>query len=152
MLIRNFHLVLFRLAVLSSLARDIQKWEYVPLGPFLGKSFGTTLSPWIITMEALEPFRLPNPVQVGTSVFVGRVLVLIQSPIAQRISCLELLIMARRKLCSVSLFLCKEKKTCSHNNNMTAGSWFKSRRRKSCESRISSGPKAAKLGNHVFTF
>jgi fumarylacetoacetase len=41
-------------------ARDIQKWEYVPLGPFLGKNFGTTLSPWVVTMEALEPFIVPN--------------------------------------------------------------------------------------------
>lgn len=38
-------------------ARDIQKWEYVPLGPFLGKSFASTLSPWIVTLDALEPFR-----------------------------------------------------------------------------------------------
>ncbi len=38
-------------------ARDIQKWEYQPLGPFLGKNFATTVSPWIVTMEALEPFR-----------------------------------------------------------------------------------------------
>ncbi|XP_019389253.1 PREDICTED: fumarylacetoacetase [Crocodylus porosus] len=44
-------------------ARDIQKWEYVPLGPFLGKSFGTTISPWVVTMEALMPFVLPNPTQ-----------------------------------------------------------------------------------------
>lgn len=44
-------------------ARDIQKWEYVPLGPFLGKSFGTTISPWVITMEALMPFAVSNPVQ-----------------------------------------------------------------------------------------
>ena len=40
-------------------ARDIQGWEYQPLGPFLAKSFATTLSPWIVTMEALEPFRCP---------------------------------------------------------------------------------------------
>jgi fumarylacetoacetase len=40
-------------------ARDIQKWEYQPLGPFLAKSFATTLSPWIVTMEALAPFRAP---------------------------------------------------------------------------------------------
>jgi fumarylacetoacetase len=40
-------------------ARDIQAWEYVPLGPFLGKSFATTISPWIIPLEALEPFRVP---------------------------------------------------------------------------------------------
>ena len=38
-------------------ARDIQGWEYQPLGPFLGKSFASTVSPWIVTMEALEPFR-----------------------------------------------------------------------------------------------
>lgn len=46
-------------------ARDIQKWEYVPLGPFLSKSLGTTISPWVVTMEALMPFVLPNPVQVS---------------------------------------------------------------------------------------
>jgi fumarylacetoacetase len=40
-------------------ARDIQKWEYVPLGPFLAKNFATSLSPWVITMEALVPFRVP---------------------------------------------------------------------------------------------
>lgn len=44
-------------------ARDIQKWEYVPLGPFLGKSFGTTISPWVVPMEALMPFVLANTVQ-----------------------------------------------------------------------------------------
>jgi fumarylacetoacetase len=44
-------------------ARDIQKWEYVPLGPFLGKNFGSTISPWIVTMEALEPFRTTSPNQ-----------------------------------------------------------------------------------------
>lgn len=41
-------------------ARDIQKWEYVPLGPFLAKNFGTTISPWIVTMEALKPFLVDN--------------------------------------------------------------------------------------------
>jgi fumarylacetoacetase len=41
-------------------ARDIQKWEYQPLGPFLAKSFATTVSPWIVTMEALAPFRAPE--------------------------------------------------------------------------------------------
>jgi fumarylacetoacetase len=40
-------------------ARDIQAWEYQPLGPFLGKSFATTISPWVVTMEALEPYRVP---------------------------------------------------------------------------------------------
>ncbi len=44
-------------------ARDIQAWEYQPLGPFLGKSFATTISPWIVTLEALEPFRVQGPVQ-----------------------------------------------------------------------------------------
>ncbi len=44
-------------------ARDIQKWEYAPLGPFLGKSFASTISPWIVTMDALEPFRCESPKQ-----------------------------------------------------------------------------------------
>uniref|UniRef100_A0A1A8JL50 Fumarylacetoacetase n=2 Tax=Nothobranchius TaxID=28779 RepID=A0A1A8JL50_NOTKU len=44
-------------------ARDIQAWEYVPLGPFLGKNFGTTISPWVVPMEALLPFVEPNPIQ-----------------------------------------------------------------------------------------
>ncbi|OMO64741.1 hypothetical protein COLO4_31878 [Corchorus olitorius] len=44
-------------------ARDIQAWEYVPLGPFLGKSFGTTVSPWIVTLDALEPFACDAPKQ-----------------------------------------------------------------------------------------
>jgi fumarylacetoacetase len=44
-------------------ARDVQKWEYQPLGPFLSKSFGTSISPWVVTLEALEPFRLPGPPQ-----------------------------------------------------------------------------------------
>ncbi len=44
-------------------ARDIQKWEYVPLGPFLAKSFASSISPWIVTLEALEPFRVPCPEQ-----------------------------------------------------------------------------------------
>jgi len=44
-------------------ARDIQTWEYVPLGPFLSKNFCSTLSPWIITMEALEAFRIKGPEQ-----------------------------------------------------------------------------------------
>nr|GEV09389.1 fumarylacetoacetase [Tanacetum cinerariifolium] len=45
-------------------ARDIQAWEYVPLGPFLGKSFGTTISPWIVTLDALEPFACDAPKQI----------------------------------------------------------------------------------------
>ncbi|MBK8506654.1 MAG: fumarylacetoacetase [Saprospiraceae bacterium] len=44
-------------------ARDIQKWEYVPLGPFLGKNFATSISPWIVTSEALETFKIKGPVQ-----------------------------------------------------------------------------------------
>jgi len=40
-------------------ARDIQSWEYQPLGPFLGKSFATTISPWVVTMDALDPYRVP---------------------------------------------------------------------------------------------
>jgi fumarylacetoacetase len=44
-------------------ARDIQAWEYQPLGPFLGKSFATTISPWIVTLDALEPFRVEGPNQ-----------------------------------------------------------------------------------------
>lgn len=44
-------------------ARDIQKWEYVPLGPFLAKNFATSISPWIVTMDALEPFRTKSPKQ-----------------------------------------------------------------------------------------
>jgi fumarylacetoacetase len=44
-------------------ARDIQQWEYVPLGPFQAKAFATSISPWIVTREALEPFRLHGPAQ-----------------------------------------------------------------------------------------
>lgn len=44
-------------------ARDIQKWEYVPLGPFLAKNFASSISPWIVTMDALEPFRVESPKQ-----------------------------------------------------------------------------------------
>ncbi len=47
-------------------ARDIQKWEYVPLGPFLAKNFATSISPWIVTMDALEPFRTKGPKQETT--------------------------------------------------------------------------------------
>ncbi|RJF92774.1 fumarylacetoacetase [Noviherbaspirillum saxi] len=50
----------FGLALLNDWsARDIQAWEYQPLGPFLAKNFATTVSPWIVTMEALAPFRIP---------------------------------------------------------------------------------------------
>lgn len=44
-------------------ARDIQQWEYVPLGPFLAKAFATSISPWVVTREALEPFRARGPQQ-----------------------------------------------------------------------------------------
>ena len=44
-------------------ARDIQSWEYVPLGPFLGKNFCSSISPWVVTLEALEPFRTASPKQ-----------------------------------------------------------------------------------------
>ncbi|CAM4007411.1 fumarylacetoacetase [Flavobacterium weaverense] len=47
-------------------ARDIQKWEYVPLGPFLAKSFASSISPWIVTMDALEPFKTKGPKQEPT--------------------------------------------------------------------------------------
>ena len=47
-------------------ARDLQRWEYQPLGPFLAKSFATTISPWVIALDALEPFRIAGPVQEPT--------------------------------------------------------------------------------------
>ena len=56
---RIFGMVLFN----DWSARDIQSWEYVPLGPFLGKNFGSSMSPWVVTLDALEPFRTTGPVQ-----------------------------------------------------------------------------------------
>ena len=47
-------------------ARDIQKWEYQPLGPFNAKNFATTISPWVVTMDALEPYRTPGPRRPGS--------------------------------------------------------------------------------------
>ena len=44
-------------------ARDLQQWEYIPLGPFNSKTFATSISPWVVTMDALEPFRVDGPVQ-----------------------------------------------------------------------------------------
>ena len=44
-------------------ARDIQAWEYVPLGPFLGKNFASSISPWVVTLDAMEPFRVESPKQ-----------------------------------------------------------------------------------------
>ena len=56
---------IFGLVLFNDLsARDIQTWEYVPLGPFLSKSFGSVISPWIVTLDALEPFRTRGPEQV----------------------------------------------------------------------------------------
>ena len=55
---------IFGLVLFNDLsARDIQKWEYVPLGPFLAKNFGSVVSPWIVTLDALEPFRVDGPQQ-----------------------------------------------------------------------------------------
>ncbi|MBN2616331.1 MAG: fumarylacetoacetase [Bacteroidales bacterium] len=55
---------IFGMVVFNDLsARDIQKWEYVPLGPFLSKNFGSVISPWIVTLEALEAFRTASPKQ-----------------------------------------------------------------------------------------
>lgn len=54
----------FGVVLLNDLsARDIQRWEYQPLGPFLGKNFATPISAWVVTMEALEAFRMKGPVQ-----------------------------------------------------------------------------------------
>lgn len=56
---------IFGLVLFNDLsARDIQKWEYVPLGPFLGKNFGSVVSPWVVTLDALEPFRTKGPEQL----------------------------------------------------------------------------------------
>ena len=44
-------------------ARDMQRWEYVPLGPFLAKNFGSTISPWVVVLEALEPYKVAGPTQ-----------------------------------------------------------------------------------------
>ena len=55
---------LFGLVLLNDWsARDVQAWEYVPLGPFLAKNFATSISPWVVTLEALEPFRTAGPAQ-----------------------------------------------------------------------------------------
>lgn len=62
--IDNAEDAIFGLVLFNDLsARDIQKWEYVPLGPFLGKNFGSVISPWVVTLEALEPFRIKGPDQ-----------------------------------------------------------------------------------------
>lgn len=72
-------------------ARDIQKWEYVPLGPFLAKNFGTSISPWVVPLDALEPFRVegaeqsePQPLPYlrasGPTAFDIKLQVTLQSP------------------------------------------------------------------------
>ncbi len=62
--IDNAEEYIFGLVIFNDLsARDIQKWEYVPLGPFLGKNFGSVISPWIVTLEALSPFKVEGPKQ-----------------------------------------------------------------------------------------
>jgi fumarylacetoacetase len=62
--VENAEDYIFGLLLFNDLsARDIQKWEYVPLGPFLGKNFGSVISPWIVTLNALEPFRTSGPRQ-----------------------------------------------------------------------------------------
>lgn len=62
--IANAHEHIFGMVLLNDWsARDIQAWEYQPLGPFLAKNFATSISPWVVTMDALEPFRVPGPKQ-----------------------------------------------------------------------------------------
>ena len=65
--VANAHDHIFGMVLMNDWsARDIQQWEYVPLGPFNAKTFGTSISPWIVTMEALEPFRVQGPAQEPT--------------------------------------------------------------------------------------
>jgi fumarylacetoacetase len=62
--IENAREHIFGMALLNDWsARDIQAWEYQPLGPFLAKNFATSISPWVVTMDALEPFRVDAPKQ-----------------------------------------------------------------------------------------
>jgi fumarylacetoacetase len=62
--IKDAHDKIFGMVLMNDWsARDIQKWEYVPLGPFGAKNFGTTISPWVVTMEALKPFAIENQEQ-----------------------------------------------------------------------------------------
>ncbi len=62
--IENSHEHIFGMVLLNDWsARDIQAWEYQPLGPFLAKNFATSISPWVVTMDALEPFRVQGPKQ-----------------------------------------------------------------------------------------
>ncbi|MDP1836381.1 MAG: fumarylacetoacetase [Chlamydiales bacterium] len=58
---------LFGMVILNDWSgRDVQKWEYVPLGPFNAKNFATSISPWVVTMEALEPYRVAGPQDPGS--------------------------------------------------------------------------------------
>ena len=62
--VENARDAIFGMVLFNDLsARDIQKWEYVPLGPFLGKNFGSVISPWIVTLDALQPFFVESPAQ-----------------------------------------------------------------------------------------
>lgn len=62
--VENADEYIFGMVIFNDLsARDIQKWEYVPLGPFLSKNFGSVVSPWVVTLDALEPFRIAGPDQ-----------------------------------------------------------------------------------------
>ncbi|PJE53202.1 fumarylacetoacetase [Marinomonas sp. BSi20584] len=62
--IENAHEHIFGMVLLNDWsARDIQQWEYVPLGPFNSKTFASSISPWVVTLEALEPFRCSGPKQ-----------------------------------------------------------------------------------------
>lgn len=65
--IEDAHEHIFGMVLLNDWsARDIQAWEYQPLGPFLAKNFATSISPWVVTMDALEPFRVKGPRQDPT--------------------------------------------------------------------------------------
>jgi fumarylacetoacetase len=65
--IEDAHEHIFGMVLLNDWsARDIQAWEYQPLGPFLAKNFATSISPWVVTMDALEPFRVDGPMQDPT--------------------------------------------------------------------------------------
>lgn len=62
--VRDAHQHLFGFVLVNDWsARDVQRWEYVPLGPFLAKNFGTSISPWVVPYAALQPFRVPGPKQ-----------------------------------------------------------------------------------------
>ena len=69
--VNNTHEYIFGLVLVNDWsARDIQTWEYRPLGPFLGKNFATSISPWIVTLDALEPFKISSPIQDPTPLII----------------------------------------------------------------------------------